>query len=346
MELPHLPAAPHRDHAGRLCERHGWRVRGPHGGDERGVRNAGRNRPTARCRVLGRDVRVSGRHGKCDLAEPALRPVPNALRPFDADGDGGLRGLCVRRDRRLALGARRRRADRPSRSDARRGGDDDGGGGRDRGVEGPAWAARGARDHRGVRRACSRNCHHLPHRATASRRSERVRPARSNDRNVGEHRRPGSRSARRWRSGRVDEPAAHPALRALHRARRARARGSGGRSGNRYAELPREGVAGGCRHSGHRSGCDDCGLLGDRALCRPIRDLPGYDLRPTVARPRGSDAVPRLFVRGGVPARDGKAASTPRARTRGDVDAGRCCVARDGRPSRRRASCCFWPAAR
>ena len=59
--------------------------------------------------------------------------------------------------------------------------------------------------YRGVRRARSRNRHHVPHRATASRRSERVRRARSDDRNVGEHRRPGSRPARRRRSGRVDE---------------------------------------------------------------------------------------------------------------------------------------------
>ena len=74
-----------------------------HGGHPRGVRDAGRSRPTAwRC-VLVCGVRLSGRHGICDLAEPALRPVPNARRPFDSDRDGGLCGLRVRRDRRLAL---------------------------------------------------------------------------------------------------------------------------------------------------------------------------------------------------------------------------------------------------
>ena len=45
---------------------------------------------TGRCRALGRGVRLSRRHGICDLAKSALRPIPNARRRLDSDGDGGV----------------------------------------------------------------------------------------------------------------------------------------------------------------------------------------------------------------------------------------------------------------
>ena len=151
------------------------------------------NRPTARCRSGPWRSRFWS-SWQCNLAEPALRPVPNARRPstltvtvvYAVFACGAIVALLVSASSWV---------DRPSANDARRGNDDDGGGGRDHNLEGPTRVARRARDHR-CPSGCSRNCHHVPHEL----RLETIRTAsvvRSDDRNVGEHRRPGSRPAHR-----------------------------------------------------------------------------------------------------------------------------------------------------
>ena len=58
----------------------------------------GSETPT-RLRLLDRGVRLSDRHGVRNVAEPPLRPLPNARSPLGPHDHGDLRDLRRRHDR-------------------------------------------------------------------------------------------------------------------------------------------------------------------------------------------------------------------------------------------------------
>ena len=119
------------------------------------------------------------------------------------------------------------------------------------------------------------------------------------------------------------------ALPGLDRARcgrvgRSRHRAGDGRAGGQASAVPGQASRGGGRGDPRR-------LRGQRALRRAVRAVPRHHVSPPVARTCGRDAVHRLLGRGGVPARDGKAASVARVRTRDGLDARRSRASRDRR---------------
>ena len=124
--------------------------------------------------------------------------------------------------------------------------------------------------------------------------------------------------------------AAYLALPGLDRARGDRFGRPRCRAGDGCADGQSSAVSGTASRGGGRG--DPRRLRGQRALRRAVRSVPRHHVSPSLTRACRRNAVRRLLGRGGVPARDGKAARVAGVRTRHGLDARRSGASRDGGP--------------